>query len=235
MTLCAQLTQPGFELREAESGEQALKMIREWPPDVILLDVMMPGMDGFEVCRLIKGDPRWETIPVIICTALGTREHLLKGLLAGADEFLIKPIHGAELRLRVRNLLKVKAYDLLKCAPPRWLDSGASPVPWRRQSPAHRALCGSGRFVTFSKDRQAELSFRSSMTYSQPLTRCCCWGLRRSNHGGRHMLAGGLEEVSSRERSAEGGRVALSMQEASPNLPSAASSFSSAPASTRDR
>ena len=113
-TVRAQLNRPGFTLTEANSGEQALKMLPSTKPDVILLDVMMPGLDGYETCKRIKSDPQWETTPVVLCTALETQEERNEGLRAGADEFLTKPVNSTELRLRLRNLAQVKAYhDLL--------------------------------------------------------------------------------------------------------------------------
>ena len=112
--LRAHLSRPGYHVFEAESGPAALALLEQSEPDVILLDVMMPGMDGFETCRQIKADERFESIPVVMCTALDSQSDRNEGLSAGADEFLTKPVNGTELRLRVKALSKVKAYhDLL--------------------------------------------------------------------------------------------------------------------------
>jgi putative two-component system response regulator len=98
----------GYGVRTAQDGEQALERVREAPPDLILLDVMMPKLDGFEVCRLLKTSKDTVFIPIIIITALNRLEQKLKGIEAGADDFLTKPFNSAELLTRVRSLLKVK-------------------------------------------------------------------------------------------------------------------------------
>jgi len=116
-TLEALLWQENYELAFAANGQEALARLNALSPtpDVILLDVMMPGMDGFEVCRQIKGDARWRHIPVILITALDSREDLVRGLDAGADEFLSKPVNGLELRARVRSMLRIKRqFDALE-------------------------------------------------------------------------------------------------------------------------
>jgi signal transduction histidine kinase len=100
----------GFRLLSAASGEEALAIVAQQPPDLILLDVMMPGMDGFEVASKIKGDPATSSIPVVMLTALDDRNARMLGLSAGAEDFLTKPIDRAELSVRVRNLLRIKAY-----------------------------------------------------------------------------------------------------------------------------
>lgn len=92
----------------AERGVEALARLPEVDPDVVLLDVMMPDLDGFEVCRRLKADAAWRHVPVILVTALTQKEHLVRGLDAGADEFLCKPVGGVELRARVRSMLRVK-------------------------------------------------------------------------------------------------------------------------------
>jgi two-component system, sensor histidine kinase and response regulator len=97
---------------EAESGEQALAMIEEDEPDLILLDVMMPGMDGFETTRKIKDRAGEGFLPVVLVTALTDRESRLRGLEMGADEFLTKPIDTHELKVRVRNLLALRDKEL---------------------------------------------------------------------------------------------------------------------------
>ena len=113
-TIRAHLNRPGFEVHDVASGAAALEFLATEEPDVILLDVMMPDLDGFETCALIKADPRLDSIPVVMCTALDTQSDRNAGLRAGADEFLTKPLNGTELRLRVQALSKVKAYhDLL--------------------------------------------------------------------------------------------------------------------------
>ncbi|MFP4029990.1 MAG: ATP-binding protein [Desulfococcaceae bacterium] len=91
-----------------------MEQVAAQAPDLILLDVMMPGMDGFEVCRTLKGNPETSPIPVILVTALESRRDLESGFQAGADEFLSKPVRGSELRVRARSMLRIKRlYDQL--------------------------------------------------------------------------------------------------------------------------
>jgi len=90
------------------SGQAALRRLAEVQPDVVVLDWMMPGLDGPETCRQLKADPVWRHVPVILLTALSGREHVIAGLDAGADEFLSKPVSGAELRARVRSMVRIK-------------------------------------------------------------------------------------------------------------------------------
>ena len=104
------LAAEGFDLRTAVNGEEALAMVARQAPDLILLDVMMPGMDGYEVTARIKADPATSNIPVVIVTALEDRQARMLGLTAGAADFLTKPVDRAELSARVRNLLRLKAY-----------------------------------------------------------------------------------------------------------------------------
>jgi len=102
----------GYRTSTAASGEEALSRIAKDPPDLVLLDVMMPGMDGYEVCRAIRANPACAVLPVVLVTALDPDQERIKGLEAGADDFLPKPVHQAELMARVRSLLRVKTlYD----------------------------------------------------------------------------------------------------------------------------
>lgn len=107
--LKAMLTPDGFLFRIAASGAEALASIAEQHPDLVLLDIMMPDMDGHEVVVAIKGDAATSHIPIIMVTALDDRKARLATLDAGAEDFLTKPIDRAELRVRVRNLLRLKA------------------------------------------------------------------------------------------------------------------------------
>ncbi len=98
----------GYRVSEAEDGEQALHKVIKEPPDVILLDVMMPGMDGFEVCRRLKKDPKTASIPILMVTALSERSDRIKGIQAGANDFLLKPIDHHEIVLRIHNAVYAK-------------------------------------------------------------------------------------------------------------------------------
>jgi two-component system cell cycle response regulator len=104
----ARLTAEYFEVRTAHSGPEALQICTREGTDMVLLDVMMPGMDGFEVCRRLKAEPRTQHIPVIMVTALDQPSDRVKGLEAGADDFLTKPVDDVALITRVRNLARLK-------------------------------------------------------------------------------------------------------------------------------
>ena len=106
--LSAHLTGNGFETLAAYNGEQALHKAAREKPDVILLDIMMPDLDGFEVTRRLKADPHTNHIPVVLVTSLDGSDNRVKGLEAGADEFLTKPINSTELLARVRALQRMK-------------------------------------------------------------------------------------------------------------------------------
>ena len=102
------LTVKGYAVTTAASGAEALERIQSQRPDLVLLDVVMPGMSGYEVCRRIREDPETGLLPVVMVTALDPSEERVKGLEAGADDFLTKPINQPELLARVRSLLRVK-------------------------------------------------------------------------------------------------------------------------------
>jgi two-component system cell cycle response regulator len=106
--LDAKLTAEYFEVETASSGAEALDKIAANEPDIVLLDVMMPGMDGFEVCRRIKANPATAHIPVVMVTALDQSSDRVAGLGAGADDFLTKPVDDEALLARVRSLVRLK-------------------------------------------------------------------------------------------------------------------------------
>jgi len=103
------LSQEGFVLLTAARGDEALAIVAQQPPDLILLDVMMPGMDGYQVAARIKGDLSAKHIPIIMVTALHDSNARMLGQRAGVDDFLSRPVDRAELLVRVRNLLRLKA------------------------------------------------------------------------------------------------------------------------------
>lgn len=120
----AKLAAEYYQVTSARDGFEALASARSWQPDLILLDVMMPGMDGYECCRLLKADPVTLHIPVVMVTALGEPGERLHGLEAGADDFLTKPVDYDTLMARVRSLVRLK----------RLLDE------WRARGDTARAL-----------------------------------------------------------------------------------------------
>jgi signal transduction histidine kinase len=109
------LSSEHYQLLTFSSGKELLAFDGDPKPDVILLDVMMPGMDGFTVCARLKAREDWQHIPIILVTALNTREYMVRGLEAGAEEYLVKPVNNVELRARVRSMLRIKRqYDQLQ-------------------------------------------------------------------------------------------------------------------------
>ncbi len=104
----AKLRAEYFEVLTAQNGEAALELAHAARPDIVLLDVVMPGMDGYEVCQRLKRDPETEHIPIVMITALGDKRAKLKGLEAGADDFLMKPPEDVALFARVRSLVRLK-------------------------------------------------------------------------------------------------------------------------------
>ncbi|MFH1153347.1 MAG: HD domain-containing phosphohydrolase [Pseudomonadota bacterium] len=107
----AYLSPWGYDIVLARDGRDALEKIQEEPPDLILMDVMMPTMDGLEATRRLKADDNTRLIPIVMVTALGDLPDRVRAMEAGADDFLSKPVEKIELRARVKSLLKVKAYN----------------------------------------------------------------------------------------------------------------------------
>ena len=112
-TLRALLQHEGHRLIFAGNGYEALELAQTWRPDLILLDVMMPEMDGFEVCRRIRRTPELAEVPIVMITALGDRASRIRGLSVGADDFVTKPFDRTELRARIRTILRLNRYRRL--------------------------------------------------------------------------------------------------------------------------
>lgn len=99
----------GYDTDQASNGEEGLRKVPEYNPDLIVLDVMMPVMDGYETCRRLKSDEKTKYIPILMLTAKGEIDHKVKGLDTGADDYMAKPFDYKELSARVRSLLSIKA------------------------------------------------------------------------------------------------------------------------------
>ena len=105
------LVEQGYEVVLARNGEEALQKVKEFSVDLILLDIMMPKLDGYEVTRRLKKGEETKIIPIVMVTALKDISNRVKALEAGADDFLVKPVEATELKARVKSLLKIKAYN----------------------------------------------------------------------------------------------------------------------------
>lgn len=106
--LDAYLADEGYEILFANDGRETMDVVEANQPDLILLDIMMPRMSGYEVCEQIKADPEKQAIPVLMVTALNEMGDIEKAVIAGCDDFLTKPVNQLELKTRVRSLLRVR-------------------------------------------------------------------------------------------------------------------------------
>ncbi len=104
----AYLSEEGYEISMAVDGQETLDRVAENQPDIILLDIMMPRLSGYEVCRTLKQDETTQAIPILMVTALGERGDIEMAVKAGCDDFLTKPVNNLELKTRVRSLLRVR-------------------------------------------------------------------------------------------------------------------------------
>jgi len=111
--LASVLAPEGYQLTFASNGIEAINAAQRVIPDLVLLDVMMPDMDGFEVCRILRADPKLALVPIFLVTALDDQESLLRGIEAGADDFVTKPFNRAELRARVRTITRLNRFRTL--------------------------------------------------------------------------------------------------------------------------
>jgi len=128
------LRRDGYATVSAANGEEALAAIARRAPDLILLDIKLPGIDGYQVARALKGDPATSNIPIIMVTVLVDRDARMAALNAGVEELVTKPIDPNELSLRVRNLLRMKAYREYRRAPPTCAKANSACVPFSRPS-----------------------------------------------------------------------------------------------------
>jgi PleD family two-component response regulator len=106
----AYLSDSDYEIRTAGDGEETLRQVNQWKPDLILLDIMMPKISGFEVCKRLRSNPGTRDTAVLMITALDQSSDVERAVEAGTDDFLTKPINKTELLLRVRSLVKARSY-----------------------------------------------------------------------------------------------------------------------------
>jgi diguanylate cyclase len=152
----ALLHKDNYRVDYAASGQQGLDRLANIQPDVILLDVMMPNMDGIEVCRRIRQNTQWQNIPIVMVTALSGKEDLAKCMGAGANDFISKPVNGIELRARVRSMVQIsQQYQSI-------------------QSLCQRVQAGNEHLENFNKMLDEEVQERTAqlqqITYQDPLT-----------------------------------------------------------------
>jgi DNA-binding response OmpR family regulator len=100
------MEQQGYNVMAAERGEDALDLIYQYEPDLVLLDIMLPGIDGYEVCEIIRLNPNYRNVKIIFLTAKGREEEIAKGLALGADAYITKPFSNAELVAKVKEILE---------------------------------------------------------------------------------------------------------------------------------
>ena len=164
--LDAVLSPRGYRVLTAESGEEALDLLREEQPHVVLLDIMMPGMDGYEVCRRIRENPDTAYLPVVMITASDTQEKV-RAIEAGADDFVTKPFDQAELLARVKSLVRVKRYqDTIRRQAASWRHGTVS---WRSAS-SRRSRRSSGQLASAASSRRRWPS-SSSIPATSPSSR----------------------------------------------------------------
>lgn len=159
----------GYNVETARDGKQALEAIAATPPDLILLDVMMPSVDGNEVARRVKNDPRLPFIPIIMQTALDSTEDKVEGLEAGADDYITKPIEFAELKARLRSMLRIKRLqEELEERERELLEAN------ERLKHMSRTDALTGLENRRASERQLELMFQHSSRYKEPLACVMC-------------------------------------------------------------
>ena len=100
------MEQQGYSVMTAQRGEDALDLIYQYKPDLVLLDIMLPGIDGWQVCEILRLNPNYRDIKIIFLTAKGRKEEIAKGLALGADDYITKPFSNAELVAKVKQLLE---------------------------------------------------------------------------------------------------------------------------------
>lgn len=159
--LCTALEQEGYEVTGAANGLEALQLADKLLPDLVLLDVMMPGIDGFQVCRSLRENPILAEVPVIMITALATAEARLSGIEAGADDFIAKPIDLIELQARVRTITRLNRY--------RRLMMERAKFEWalERSDEGYLLIDGSDKLIYANPQARRYLSLREDASLSE--------------------------------------------------------------------
>ena len=162
----------GYAVATARSGEEALAQVAAERPDLILLDVMMPGMSGYDVCRQLRGDPETALLPIVLVTSLDPQQERIKGIASGADDFLAKPINQPELFARVQSLLRIKRLHEETQA------AGGAARRVERHARAARRRAGGGEraavaaeAILFAAARRADRQRRLRRPAAQPAAR----------------------------------------------------------------
>ena len=153
----------GYEVLSATNGGEALEVAATAAPDLILLDIMMPGMDGYEVAGRLKLDPRSKAIPIIVVTSLDDRASRIAALNMGVEEFLAKPVDRAELWVRVRNLLRLKKYGDELARQAMLLETRVAERTAELATAQHETLVGLQRAAAFHDDDSGRHVQRISM------------------------------------------------------------------------
>jgi len=166
----AKLMSEYFEVHTASNGLEALEAIETFSPDIILLDVMMPGIDGIEVCRRIKSNPETQHIPVIMVTALDQPEDRVQGLEAGADDFITKPVSDAALFCRLKSLVRLKMLidELRGRDTPALLDGQKDPVNLAEVEENANILIVDNRGIVAERIQESLSNLHNLVTLREP-------------------------------------------------------------------
>ncbi|NJL94256.1 MAG: response regulator [Anaerolineae bacterium] len=133
-TLSRALNREGYTVRHTTSGQTGIQMIRQDQPSLLVLDIIMPGMDGLEVCKTLRSDETFHRLPILFLSARGHTDEVVEGLDAGGDDYLIKPFELTELHARIRALLRAPSATRRECGPFHWrTDAGFQHAPARNR------------------------------------------------------------------------------------------------------